>query len=228
VEALGQSPLAKRLYHQDLEKGCDSFFLTFWSDDMEPNYSKVGKGSVWICTLTVQTVHSSTPSILNVYPLAVGPQNGNHSKVLKEILGDIPKEKNMYDGNNKKLKKYNCHLLCLIQDQPERRQFSGLLSRGLGCHGRWGYHLKMMEHLARLPACKTCLKRMCEWVLPGTWVPQDCNRCFCWMVVPTSIPVKTLPYYPEDELPQDHTLYAREFSYPSLKKCLNKDTQQTC
>jgi hypothetical protein len=74
VQSLAKSRLAKQIIEKNDQFQCKSIFLSFWSDDFEPNYSKGNRGSMWICTLTVQTANSGTPRINNVYPLAVGPK----------------------------------------------------------------------------------------------------------------------------------------------------------
>ena len=87
-------------------------FLSLWSDDFEPNYSKGNRGSVWICTLTVQTSESGTPHLNNVYLLAVGPKGSSHQNVVRLLLDDIKtleraegKEStvSMYDGKKKRM-----------------------------------------------------------------------------------------------------------------------------
>ena len=91
VQSLAESRLAKEISGKNDQFQCKSIFMSFWSDDFEPNYSKGNRGSVWICTLTVQTSNSGTPRINNVYPLAVGPKGSCHQNIVKLLLDDMKK-----------------------------------------------------------------------------------------------------------------------------------------
>jgi len=115
VQSLAESRVAKQIIEKNDQFQCKSIFLSFWSDDFEPNYSKGNRGSVWICTLTVQTADSGTPRINNVYPLAVGPKGSCHQNVVRLLLDDMKKMERlegnvssivMYDGKKNRMCRY--------------------------------------------------------------------------------------------------------------------------
>ena len=144
VQSLAESRLAGQIIEKNNQFQCKSIFLSFWSDKFEPNYLKGNCGSVWICTLTVQTAKSGTPRLNNVYLLAVSPKGSSHQHVVLLLLNDIKtleraegKESTgiMYEGKTNSDVSVSAHLICVTQDQPERRGFNGLLLGGKGYHG---------------------------------------------------------------------------------------------
>ena len=143
VQSLAESRLARQIIQKNDHFQCKSVFLSLWSDDFEPNYSKGNRGSVWICTLTVQTSESETPRLNNVYPLAVGPKGSSHQNVVRVLLADIKtmegaegKESTviMYDE-----KKVGCervrhpHLCHTRSARKERIQWTSSRWKGLPC-----------------------------------------------------------------------------------------------
>ena len=109
------------------------------SDDFEPNYSLKGnRGSVWTMTLTMQTRKSGNPTMSHIYPIAVGAKGEDHDGVVKITLDDIKalacKEGQpaleMCNAKTQCSEKVSAHLICMVQDQPERRGFNALATCG--------------------------------------------------------------------------------------------------
>ena len=136
IQTLGQSTIAQSLHQANQSEKFESLFLSLWSDDFEPNYSKTNRGSVWIMTLTIHPPTNQFPNKKMVYPIAVGPKGKSHHKVIEKIMDDIRQMNRehhrenplcLYNHSTKSIVKLSVHLICVTQDQPERRGFCGLL-----------------------------------------------------------------------------------------------------
>jgi hypothetical protein len=196
VQSLAECRLGKQIIEKNNHFQCKSVFLSFWSDDFEPNYSKGNRGSVWICTLTVQTAKSGTPRINNVYPLAVGPKGSNHQRVVQLLLDDIKtlervegKESTvvMFDGKTKSDVKVSAHLICVTQDQPERRGFNGLLLGGKAYHARWGWSFNTSDVHQKMPPCANCLSELKTTKRGEIAELRICNECFNFWNSPSKL-----------------------------------------
>jgi hypothetical protein len=201
VTSLVESPIAKSLMEEDSKNGCRSVFLSIWSDDFEPNATKDNRGSVWICTLTVQTVTSGSPDMNHVYPIAVGPKGCDHQGALRTIFGDIKKLEQptlFYNGVTRREERVSCHLICVVQDQPERRSLAGLMSGGKGYHGRWGWSFPVKEAWKKMVPCKECLTDLNSFTGDEFWAPRDCNKCFNFWAIPHNV------FVPESGVRIDH------------------------
>ena len=238
VQSLAECKIAKAITAKNEELGYKSIFLSLWSDDFEPNYSKGNRGSVWLCTMTIQTAKSGTPRLNNVYPLVVGAKGGDHQKVMRIVLEDIRKLKRkddedfsvvMYDGKKKADAKVSAHLICVHQDQPERRSFAGLLQGGLGYHGRWGWTFNIAKVYARMPPCGQCLSDLQAVVANKDPVPRLCKDCFNFWKYPQEIWADPEEDFPKSELDEDidvegntkMTITCKELSFSSLKEAVN-------
>jgi hypothetical protein len=236
VQSLAESRLAKQIIEKNNQFQCKSVFLSFWSDDFEPNYSKNNRrGSVWICTLTVQTAESGTPRINNVYPLAVGPKGSNHQPVVRKLLDDIKKLERvegtestvvMYDGKTKSDAMVSAHLICVTQDQPERRGFNGLLLGGKAYHARWGWAFNNSEVRAKMPPCANCLSDLKTTKRGGITELRICSECFNFWNSPPEMNHDPEDDYPDSELDDDidingvetKTLQCKQLSFSLLKE----------
>jgi hypothetical protein len=235
VQSLAECRLAKQIIEKNNQFQCKSVFLSFWSDDFEPNYSKGNRGSVWICTLTVQTAESGTPRINNVYPLAVGPKGSSHQLVVQLLLEDIKtmerEEGNqsvvvMYDGKTKSDVCVSAHLICVTQDQPERRGFNGLLLGGKAYHARWGWSFNISEVRVKVPPCTNCLSELKTTKRGETTELRICNECFNFWNCPTEMNHDPEDGYPDSELDDDidlngvttKTLKCKQLSFTILKE----------
>jgi len=79
------------------------FFLTFWSDDFEPNSStKANRQSVWIKTMTIHVLTTDFKHKKTTYPISLAKKGMDHS-VIDEVF--IKKWKNY---------KLECLLLCIV------------------------------------------------------------------------------------------------------------------
>ena len=226
---LGLSAMANSIHSVNLVHQCDSYFLSLWSDDFEPNYSKSNRGSVWIMTITIHTTTYKSPTLANVYPIAVGRKGTDHNKVVRIIINDINTMKKnpsvpacfeAYDGSKKTIQKVSAHLICITQDQPERRSFCGLLAGGKTFHCRWGYAAALSQISDKLIPCPHCLKSLVENV--RTWSPVQCSRCFCFMQIPETIRFTPSDDFPEEEIGPDGLLPCTRLSFDLLMQVVDK------
>ena len=224
-QTLGISPLAKTLLESNAQTDCTTFFFSIWSDDFEPNYSKTNRGSVWIMTLTIHRPIDHQVTMREVYPIAMGPKstkknNVNHDEAVSIILQDIKKMSGtdlmrMYDASGDgTIKTVSAYLLCIVQDQPERRGFCNLLLGGTGPHGRFGFAIDINQIKESLPPCDTCLKHLMDSV--DSWKPRHCDSCFCFMQMPEEIQYCAEDNFPTEELNENGLLYCEELSFPLL------------
>ena len=165
IQTLGQSTIAQSLHQANQSEKFESLFLSLWSDDFEPNYSKTNRGSVWIMTLTIHPPTNQFPNKKMVYPIAVGPKGKSHHKVIEKIMDDIRQMNRehyrenplcLYNHSTKSIVKLSVHLICVTQDQPERRGFCSLLTGGK-THGRWGYSVDLQNIYEKLIPCNVCI-----------------------------------------------------------------------
>jgi hypothetical protein len=243
VQSLAESTLAKQIIEKNNQFQCKSVFLSFWSDDFEPNYSKGNRGSVWICTLTVQTADSGTPRINNVYPLAVGPKGSSHQRVVHLLLEDIKKLEReegkesaveMYEGKTNSDVNVSAHLVCVTQDQPERRGFNGLLLGGKAYHARWGWSFNTCVVHEKMPPCANCLSELQTTKRGETAELRICNDCFNFWNSPSEMNHDAEDDYPESELDDDidlegvttKTLKCKQLSFSILKEVAKRTHDQ--
>ena len=185
--------------------------------------------------MTIQTAKSGTPRLNNVYPLVFGSKGQDHQNVMRIILQDIKtlaRKDNedlsvtMYEGNKKADVKVSAHLICIHQDQPERRSFAGLLQGGLGYHGRWGWTFNIAKVYAKMPPCRRCFSDLEAIVANIDPVPRLCKECFNFWKYPQDIWADPEDDFPELELDEDideegitkMTITCKELSFASLKQ----------
>ena len=235
VQSLAESRLARQIIEKNDHFQCKSVFLSLWSDDFEPNYSKGNRGSVWICTLTVQTSESGTPRLNNVYPLAVGPKGSSHQNVVRVLLADIKtmeraegKESTviMYDGKKKLDVSVSAILICVTQDQPERRGFNGLLLGGKAYHARWGWSFNISEVREKMCPCANCLSELKTTKRGEIAELRICDKCFNFWNSPEEMNHDPEDDYPVSKLDDDidlngsttKTLKCKQLSFAILKE----------
>ena len=225
MEMMVESSLAMKITETNHQQGCKTIFVTLWSDDFEPNYSKGNRGSVWLLTMTIQRYHN--PNLSEVYPLAVGPKGADHTAVTQIILQDLKtmekrdgeEPMHMFDGGTKTIEDVSVHLLAVIQDQPERRGFAGLLLGGSGFHGRWGYSADTAQLVQRVPPCRRCLEYLESPIDGKEWYRDGCTTCLCWFARPENATKMTPPKnFPDDFTDQNGEIEMQKLTYALLKE----------
>ena len=216
-------PQIQNYPYQINDKKISIYFLGFWSDDLEPNYGKVLRGSIWMNTMVVQSEELREVTLANVYPLAVAPKASDHRAVSEILFQDIKNMKHMADStpavmHNGRTKRCECvsgELAVIVQDQPERRGYNCLLIGGSGCHGRWGYSVGLSQIEALLIPCSSCKANL--FANTAECVRPSCKDCYCWFASDLHVEFKPEENYPEELLSNDGTIPMRELDYTYLQ-----------
>ncbi len=171
-------------YHQ--------FYLSEWSDEFEPNYSLHNKGSVWAKTLSLYMPPGYTDSPEYTFLLALGRKSATHRKVEEVISDDLkmlcsPSGCRFYSKQKRKIITMHCSLLCSIQDQPARREYTGV-GGGNGTYtARWGVSFNWNGVVKVLPSCNTCKNLILDYIsgyikMDDNLMPQlqQCRICCNW------------------------------------------------
>jgi hypothetical protein len=183
----------------------------------------------------VQTYESGTPRLNNVYPLAVGPKGSSHQNVVRVLLDDIKtleREEGkesvviMYDGKKKLDVGVSAHLICVTQDQPERRGFNGLLLGGKAYHARWGWSFNISEVREKMCPCANCLTGLKTTKKGEIAELPICDKCFNFWNSPEEMNHDPEDDYPISELDDDidlngdttKTLKCKQLSFSILKE----------
>lgn len=226
VETMAKSTVAKKIICTNEKRGLKSIFLSIWSDGFEPNYSKTNRGSVWILTLAIITEYSGNPDIAHVYPIAIGPSSNSHVDVCRKIFDDINSlcfDQNggvpikMYNGKTRSMDQVSVHLICVTQDQPERREFAGLLLGGKKFHSRYGWSFFVAKVVKKMIPCPACLQHMMNTNNENIWIPLKCNVCYNFWQDPTQMKVKFEDVnFPKEKLDKGGYLLCKKLSYHDL------------
>ena len=170
--------LATRPAHIPLENCC---FLSFWSDDFEPNYAKLNRGSVWIKTMSVHIHSQHGIPITHVFPLVTGGKGVDHDPPDRKILEDLQQLAlgiDVYDGAKQQVTKTWCKLVAVLQDQPERRSCNRLMLGNSNFHGRFGWSFDFGQTQSMMRPCENCFQKMLNSLATGEdFAPDPCTRC---------------------------------------------------
>lgn len=217
VEPLGRSYHGNKIVS---ENNCKTIFASLWSDGFDPNYTLKTRGSCWIMTICFQSPLSQKTTIHNIYPLIIGKEGDNHSQVVSEVMTDLfqlsKKDGHeahvvMYDQSTSQNEKLSCNLISISQDQPERREFSGLIGGGSTLHRRYGWIIDIGQVEDRIRPCSVCQKEM-ESNLEEEWHPAACENCINWMVHPSQVE------YTQKWRPGSPTVTMERMTYGMLKE----------
>lgn len=162
-----------------------SIFLCDWSDDFEPNYGSMNKGSVFLKTVTVLKSTNQTENVMNTFPLIIGKKDSDHSEVDKIIMDDIQQMKlrshKYWSHERNEFVRIHPTMLTSLQDQPARRSYTCLMNGNGTYAARWGYACDWGSIAANLPMCEPCFEYMDNCHVQGVlWELPNCERCTNW------------------------------------------------
>lgn len=209
--------------------------VSVWSDDFEPNYSKLNRGSVWIKTIAFHLPERSYVPITNVYPIAVGPKGQNHHAIesilyqnLQSLSGAVGLGLRVYDGHSNCIRTVSAELITVLQDQPERRRANRLMLGNSTYHSRFGICMDYSQVLHLMPSCSRCEYDMISTKSTSIWTPRQCDICTNWSIDIFHPMLKFRPpeNYPDSELPEDKFLHLRELDFGYLKSVVEKAHQK--
>ena len=208
----------------DVDKS-NCLFISFWSDGFEPNYAKLNRGSAWIKTMTIHTTipGSGFAPLTHVYPIAVGPKGNDHDLVEEVIADDLEKMGSsdgmvVYDGSKKAMTKVHSKLICILQDQPERRACCKLMLGNSTYHAQFGMSFDFLQAKIILKPCTRCHEQMRDTIADPDWDPPNCQYCTNWAVNPRH---PLLRFRAPEDFPGEETL----LSHPGYLPCQKLDFQ---
>ncbi len=169
---------------------CFSIFCNKWSDDFEPNYGSHNKGSVFMKTVTIITnLKKDTPRF--TLPVILGKKGDDHSKIESIIQADIDQMRDpqiFYDGQNDSPIRLNVNLIASIQDQPARREVTGIAGGNGTYTRRWGYIGDWLYNQKCIPFCNDCFDIFEDMSSFNDnpeviiqWLKKRCDNCTKWM-----------------------------------------------
>lgn len=211
-------------------------FLTFWSDDFDPNKSiKSNRQSIWIKTLTIIAMNKYGTKIKSTYPLTLALKGSNHEVVeekhnkMLELLkeGELIE---MFSMSHQSLISVHADLYCILNDQPERRG-NLLLSNGNSIiHCRFGWLLDCRQVKDTIRSCANCSMNIIQEAttisnidMRYEWRTKNCNDCSCWLY---DMMHKKLLYKPEKSFPFDLFNEEHEDGYLKPNTIKKKDIEK--
>ena len=136
----------------------------------------------------------------------------------------------MYDGGGKSEVRVSAHLICVTQDQPERRGFNGLLLGGKAYHARWGWAFNNSLVREKMPPCANFLSDLKMTKSGEIAELRICNECLNFWNDPSEMNHDAEDDYPDSELDDDidldgvmtKTLKCKQLSFSILKEVAKK------
>ena len=132
-------------------------YITFWSDDFEPNQHRKTKGSMWLKTVTICPPSTMTTSPKYTYILSLSKKGKDHdvvNDIFNEELRELSKCSHRYHGKIKKNIPVIVEVLAVLADRPERCAMNSLLQHNGTNTKRWRYSAYIKYHY--LPSCLKC------------------------------------------------------------------------
>jgi len=220
---------SKALYNrsQSLSEIPDIVISIFvWSDAFEPNTSsKQNRGSVYLKTVSfVRPEFSTANPNAYTYCVAVGPVKSDREVVERKFYEELesfsttPLPRFFSKEENKVCTVY-LEVLCVLQDQPERRKVNYLAYGNSNFHGRWGWSCDFKSLSTVLPSCTVCRKNL----LANRPSVSTCDKCLSWRIEKNH-PLckfeapKKFPLCSSDS----GILYPFKLSYSVLENCVEK------
>ena len=143
-------------------------FLTFWSDDFDPNKSiKNNRQSVWIKTMTIFSIDIKGNKISSTYPLTLAMKGKDHDIVEKYYMRQILSLRegeliSMFSTSHKAIVHVHADIFCVMNDQPERRGNLNLCYGNSAIHGRFGILMDCKQVKDGIRSCMSCTKSIIE------------------------------------------------------------------
>jgi hypothetical protein len=128
----------------------------------------------------------------------------------------------------------SAHLICVTQDQPERRGFNGLLLGRKAYHGRWGWSFNISDVHEKMPPCANCLSELNPTKRGEIAELRICNECFYFWNSPSELNHDPEDNYPDSELDDDihldgattWTLKCKQLSFSILKEVVKRTHEE--
>lgn len=184
-------------------------FYILWRDDVEANWTKGNKGSVWLFTLSFIGVGAHSRSKSCTFSLAVGKSKTPHTEVERIVHDTMRREAAqphmLYCGTTKAKQKVAFFPLLISTDSPKKRKATGTTMGSGLYHARFRCSADHYRLLPIIRACDDCLGEMRAGQLPG-----KCKACANWDVldvepdVQEMLKLQATGKYPRTHLENEH------------------------
>jgi len=205
-----------------------------WRDDVECNWVKNNRGSVWLCTLSLVGRGSLWNSKCCTSPLCIGKSKDSHREaerlIHQEMRLEAAKPHLVYCGESHGEQWVALYPMFMSTDSPEKRKATMTSMGNATYHARFRCSADHNSLLPLIRPCDTCLKLMRDGKLP-----RDCDACANWDALTQHEPVQEMlklsprPHYPLqyldndgeiDYLTEDEKILPFKITYHRLKVSL--------
>lgn len=153
-------------------------YITFWSDDFEACLLRGNQKSIWIKTVTINSMEYESTSSKYTYAIAIGRKKADHESIDKLFNCEIQKlEKCVPRFIGKLKKKYPVIVKTFVisADRPERSSLNCILGHtGLNTK-RWKYSSYIDKQF--LPSCPQCFFTRLQIVKQKRMNKSNCPNC---------------------------------------------------
>lgn len=183
---LWQTPRAAELAAAARDAGLSAdtkiIFYILWRDDVEPNWTKSNRGSVWLLTLSFVGIGAFEKSKSCTFPLSIGRSKSSHDE-MEHLVHDLMRHeaaepRNLYHGATKTDEKVAFLPFIISTDSPEKRKATGTAMGNGTSHARFRCSADHNRLLAIIRPCDSCRSMMTSGQLPN-----GCNECANWDVL---------------------------------------------
>jgi hypothetical protein len=165
-----------------------------WTDGWDTSTGcKSNRSPMHTGTVTLVFVTVSTGMVLGIatYPNMGGPGKIDHGPVFYRFQQDMA----AFESSDLKDRVFACRhlsrdvvihtqILFVVQDQPERRQASGLLGGGSNLHALFGMSCDFNKLESPFNACTQCQFKVHQYIERKNWLQNPmadrCSRCLSW------------------------------------------------
>lgn len=212
---LWQTPRAAELAAEARRAGIPAdtkvIFYILWRDDVEPNWTKSNRGSVWLFTLSFVGTGAFEKSKFCTFPLAIGKSKSPHNEVESHVHDTMRKEaaqpRYLYSGVTKSVEKVAFLPLLISTDSPEKRKATGTAMGNGTYHARFRCRADHYRLLSIIRPCNWCRNTM----LAGE-LPDGCTECANWDVLNATEAVKEkMKLKPKKEYPDAKWLVGNKY-----------------
>lgn len=171
--------------------------IIVWTDGWDTSTGcKSNRSPMHTGTVTLLFVTVLTGKVIGIatYPNMGGPGKIDHGPVFDRFQQDIAafesadnKDRVFASRHHSRNVEIHTQILFVVQDQPERRQASGLLGGGSNLHPMFGMSCDFNKLELPFNACTQCEVKVHEYIEAANWslvpMPNRCNHCLSWKSV---------------------------------------------
>jgi len=153
-------------------------YITFWSDDFEASLLRGNQKSIWIKTVTINSMEYESTSSKYTYAIAIGRKKADHELVNKLFNCEIMKLEKCVPRYIGKLKsKYPVIVKTFVisADRPERSSLNNILGHTGVNTKRWKYSSYIDKQY--IPSCPQCFFDRLSIINEKKLSKPNCPNC---------------------------------------------------